>query len=164
MATNIGTGPQDIPLNQFLGEMAFIDKPPTKPAFQATLSSNVSHPAGTNILPYNLVVYDKFGNYNNTTYTFTAPVDGLYFFHLNMNLYNIPGKMLAAIKVQGSINMSFFGSRINVTSSGDYNVNSTAIVFLKAGDLVQPFSSNQDNAANLSNSAAWNRFEGYLIY
>ena len=27
MATNIGTGPQDIPLNQFLGEMAFQDKP-----------------------------------------------------------------------------------------------------------------------------------------
>lgn len=25
MATNIGTGPQDIPLNQFLGEMAFMD-------------------------------------------------------------------------------------------------------------------------------------------
>jgi len=29
MPTNIGTGPQDIPLNQFLGEMAFIDKPLT---------------------------------------------------------------------------------------------------------------------------------------
>ena len=27
MATNIGTGPQDIPLNQFLGEMAFMDNP-----------------------------------------------------------------------------------------------------------------------------------------
>ena len=25
MATNIGTGPQDIPLNQFLGEMAYMD-------------------------------------------------------------------------------------------------------------------------------------------
>ena len=29
MPTNIGTGPQDIPLNQFLGEMAFMDKPLT---------------------------------------------------------------------------------------------------------------------------------------
>ena len=26
MATNIGTGPKDIPLNQFLGQMAFKDK------------------------------------------------------------------------------------------------------------------------------------------
>ena len=26
MATNIGTGPRDIPLNQFLGQMAFKDK------------------------------------------------------------------------------------------------------------------------------------------
>ena len=35
MATNIGTGPQDIPLNQFLGEQAFLDKPSKVPAFVA---------------------------------------------------------------------------------------------------------------------------------
>ena len=37
MPTNIGMRPQDIPLNQFLGEMAFIDRPPTNAApFGAT--------------------------------------------------------------------------------------------------------------------------------
>jgi len=40
MPTNIGMGPQDIPLNQFLGEMAFIDRPPTN-ACQWRLTSDL---------------------------------------------------------------------------------------------------------------------------
>jgi hypothetical protein len=37
MATNIGTGPQDIPLNQFLGEMAFMDNLISQGSFTPTL-------------------------------------------------------------------------------------------------------------------------------
>ena len=161
MTTKIGTGPQDIPLNQFLGQMAFMDKPPIKPAFQATLSSNVAHASGTNILPYNTVIFDTFGNYNTSTYTFTASVSGLYFFHINLNLYSNPGAMMAGIRANG---VYYFGTRVSSTISGDNNVESTAIVFLDVGQTAQPYSVNQGNSASLSNSVSWNRFEGYLIY
>ena len=40
MATNIGTGPQDIPLNQFLGEMAFMDRPPLETLSSLDVSGN----------------------------------------------------------------------------------------------------------------------------
>ena len=163
MATNIGTGPQDIPLNQFLGEMAFMDAKP-KVAFQATLNVNTAHPSGTNILPYNTIVFDIGSNYNTSTYTFTAPFPGLYFFHLNLNLYSAPGNMMASIAQSGSLTRSHYGTRISSTISGDNNVNASAVLMLQPGDTVQPYSANQDNNANLSNSAAWNRFEGYLIY
>ena len=35
MATNIGTNPQDIPLNQYLGELAFLDYPAAIPCMLA---------------------------------------------------------------------------------------------------------------------------------
>ena len=45
MATNIGTGPQDIPLNQFLGEMAFMDRPPVDFGYiVATAAGNINVP------------------------------------------------------------------------------------------------------------------------
>ena len=44
MATNIGTGPQDIPLNQFLGEMAFQDKAPI-----VGVGSRVTNPNTTSV-------------------------------------------------------------------------------------------------------------------
>jgi len=42
MATNIGTGPQDIPLNQFLGEMAFQDKATTVVAGSRVTNPNTT--------------------------------------------------------------------------------------------------------------------------
>ena len=45
MATNIGTRPQDIPLNQFLGEMAFMDRPPVDFGYiVATAAGNINVP------------------------------------------------------------------------------------------------------------------------
>lgn len=42
MATNIGTGPQDIPLNQFLGEMAFMDNIFEQGEYSAWMSDGVN--------------------------------------------------------------------------------------------------------------------------
>lgn len=45
MAINIGTGPQDIPLNQFLGEMAYMDRPPVDFGYiVATAAGNINVP------------------------------------------------------------------------------------------------------------------------
>jgi hypothetical protein len=42
MATNIGTGPQDIPLNQFLGEMAFMDNILEQGTYTSWISDGVN--------------------------------------------------------------------------------------------------------------------------
>ena len=82
MATNIGTGPQDIPLNQFLGEMAFMDKPPQKPGFYARRSiSNDGRPIGAQEWVISGTgSYNRGGHFDVSTGNFTAPVDGVYFF------------------------------------------------------------------------------------
>ena len=52
MATNIGTGPQDIPLNQFLGEMAFMDNFISQGSFTATCSNGVTLQSSGDTLQY----------------------------------------------------------------------------------------------------------------
>ena len=88
MATNIGTGPQDIPLNQFLGEMAFVDRPPQRVAFQARNTANFNFGANPQILPCPSVSVNIAGCYDTTTYKFTAPVDGVYYFYMAVSIDN----------------------------------------------------------------------------
>ena len=83
MATNIGTGPQDIPLNQFLGQMAFMDDVPKKPSFQAVKNtSNHNFTANTRTTIAGWVEnHDDGGMLNTTTGVITIPVPGLYWFY-----------------------------------------------------------------------------------
>tara|TARA_Y100000022_G_C13102087_1_gene307273 strand:+ start:200 stop:706 length:507 start_codon:yes stop_codon:yes gene_type:complete len=83
MATNIGTGPQDIPLNQFLGQMAFMDDVPKKPSFQAVKNnSNHNFTANTRTIIGGWVEnHDDGGMFNATTGVITIPVAGLYWFY-----------------------------------------------------------------------------------
>ena len=52
MPTNIGTGPQDIPLNQFLGEMAYMDNFYSQGSFIATCSNGVTLQSSGDTLQY----------------------------------------------------------------------------------------------------------------
>jgi hypothetical protein len=88
MATNIGTGPQDIPLNQFLGEMAFMDRPPQRVAFDAWSTTAFNYGSNPQILPCNNSPININGCYDTTTYQFTAPSDGVYMFFCLVSVDN----------------------------------------------------------------------------
>ena len=78
MATNIGTGPQDIPLNQFLGQMAFMDDVPKKPSFQAVKNtSNHNFTANTRTTIAGWVEnHDDGGMFNATSGVITISAPG----------------------------------------------------------------------------------------
>ena len=64
----------------------------TQPAFAAylgTAQTNIPEDTWT-VVEFNGEVYDIGGDFNTTTYIFTAPVDGKYFLHTNIRIDAIP--------------------------------------------------------------------------
>jgi hypothetical protein len=64
---------------------------PGQPWFKATMDADQTAIAtgGERTLQFDVVGKDVGSNFNTSTYTFTAPVDGSYAFHLTVKLYDI---------------------------------------------------------------------------
>jgi len=94
MATNIGTNPQDIPLNQYLGEQAFLDYPAAKPCMLAhQIDGNSAYAGSQNnkissieIVQFGDVRYDNYGAYDRSTGEYTVPMRGVYMLHVAGNM------------------------------------------------------------------------------
>lgn len=91
MTSKIGTGPQDIPLNQFLGQLAFMDAPPRKVAFQARSNADFNYGANNLVLQCSVDSVNIDGCYSTSTYKFTAPTDGVYIFNASVSIDNNGG-------------------------------------------------------------------------
>ena len=109
MATNIGTEPQDIPLNQFLGQMAFMDDVPKKPSFQA-IKDNNNHNFTANtrtIIPGWVENHDDGGMFNATTGIIQITVPGLYWFYCTvMQERNDSGDFQLSIFKNGTLHVN----------------------------------------------------------
>ena len=71
----------------------------TAPAFMAyndTTRSNVTGDGTVYTLPYNNETFDRGSDYNNSTYTFTAPVAGAYQFHMQVYITGNNGTIMEA--------------------------------------------------------------------
>ena len=94
MASNIGTGPQDIPINAYLGQQAFLDQPPERPACLVHHINNQNNPGGSNN-PHDTsmeitiladVRFDNYGAYDTSTGEYTVPQRGLYCMTISSNM------------------------------------------------------------------------------
>ena len=146
---------------------------PYNPSFVATMSAtwNIASPS---ILPFDTVSGDGFdvgGNYNTSTYRFTAPVAGKYFF----GFQGYMGMKAGSLRVW---HMQFFknGSTIypmniggGTTGSSGYEYHPTiygsCIVNCAAGDYIQVNSSSCAYSSTQPQLYSGNdtRFFGYLI-
>jgi hypothetical protein len=67
---------------------------PSHPAFQARTSGQINgsgnHYNNSNFtVPFSDETFDRGNNYDNTTYTFTAPITGIYSFTINIGLQDV---------------------------------------------------------------------------
>jgi len=137
---------------------------PYHPAFVATNNSGTHTTNTSSTFDFNVEKFDKGNNYNPSTYRFTAPVAGAYYFNFHIYEQNGASVKSIAYKVNGSI-FGFQDTAIGY--QGAVNVNQSTIdcpiiIDLAANDYVEVAVRNVA-AANLTWYGGHSWFMGYLI-
>ena len=153
MATNIGTRPEDIPLNQFLGQMAYLDEPPRAKCYVAvgspggTLVNSGSGTTNNNIYGTSstYVFADLGGDWDITNRRFIAPQTGIYQFNMGCRFSGY-GTNLTYIYMTAYVdNYRGGGQRLHLwspgtDSNGTYKPHSfSGAVLMYAGDNITPY-------------------------
>lgn len=152
MSTKIGTRPQDIPLNQHLGQMAYLDEPPRAKCYVAVgsdggaLTNSGSGTTTNNIYGTSASrVYADFGgDWDITNRRFIAPQTGVYQFNMGCRFSGY-GSNLTYIYMTAYVdNYRAGGQRIHLwspgtDSGGTYKPHSfSGAVYMHAGDSITP--------------------------
>lgn len=153
MATNIGTGPEDIPLNQYLGQMAYLDEPPRAKCYVAvgspggslvnsgavTTNNNIYGTSST------YVFADLGGDWDIANRKFIAPQTGVYQFNMGCR-FSSYGANLTFIYMTAYVDTyRAGGQRIYLWSPGTDNGGTyrphtfSGAVYMLAGDSITPY-------------------------
>ena len=140
------------------GSTGYVTKP-YQVAFSATPANG--NYSTTSPIPFDVVHYNIGNAYNNSTYTFTAPIAGRYVFHLHLGIVR-----LLATNASGYPRFNINGANKEYSyvagPSGLYvNANMTTFRVLSANDTVKVVwnGSNADYYDNTSECS----FSGYLL-
>ena len=110
--------------NIVIDENGHVTKP-LQPAFMvhATSAQTVDH-ASADLIHYNTEIFDNNADYNNSSYVFTAPVTGRYFFSCKVGV---------DLGSSENTELDHLGPQFN-TSNRDYYVDSSGVVFTDDND------------------------------
>tara|TARA_Y100000004_G_scaffold93993_1_gene105261 strand:+ start:1007 stop:1507 length:501 start_codon:yes stop_codon:yes gene_type:complete len=166
MATNIGTGPQDIPLNQFLGQMAFMDDVPVKPSFQAVKNSsayNFTANTATVVAGWN-PNHNDGGMLNATTGIVTIPFSGLYWFYFSaMSQRDDGGDYQISIRKNGTLYVNSNDLCDSATTTYQQTT-ITTIIKCEKGDEIGFYGYNSSGTTSVIYQGAYTHIGGYQIH
>jgi len=136
---------------------------PAIPAFLATSSSGVHTTNSSSVLDFNTIRINQGGHYNTSTYTFTAPVAGLYNFYWQVYQQNGTNGKSIALQKNGSdyliydTAIAYFGT-VNIQ---DHTMNSSLMMDLAVNDTIRIAVRNGSPNLQWYGGHSW--FQGYLI-
>ena len=105
---------------------------PNQVSFKASRSTNYTLNTSI-VLPFDNVIFNNGGGYDNTTYTFTAPVTGIYFLYSQF-FTNLNGNYIIDFYLNGA---SFYRTERNGSGSGSTTtVPGSFTTHLNSGDEV----------------------------
>lgn len=136
---------------------------PYQPCFQA--SGNQSTTYSSQVVPFNVSLTNNGSHYSTSTYRFTAPVAGYYFFTLHAILGPDPnGTALAHIRRNGSIIATIHRNTTAASSAWEQGACS-AIVYLNVSDYADCFVGTGTIycGSNVSGGDVYSAFNGHLI-
>lgn len=146
---------------------------PSQPSFQVhrgnAANFTISNTSDGTVLPFNVVRHDSASNYNNSTYRFTAPIGGRYFFSATVRWDgSSSGSYLRTFfTVNGSSGQGGsafnYGHAINGPSGYSSNYQSltvSAVIQLAAGDYVSVVGGINVGSTDMH---AESQFSGYML-
>lgn len=136
---------------------------PARPAFLACSSSGTHTTNVGAVLDYNSVKINQGNHYNSSTYTFTAPVAGLYNFYFQVYAHGATTSKSIAYQKNGSdyiIEDTALGHQGTV-NIGDNTISSNILIELAVNDAIRI--AVRTGASNLSWYGKHSWFQGYLI-
>jgi len=137
---------------------------PTRPAFKASIFTQTGRTTHTTIetSPYDTVQVNVGNHYNNSTYTFTAPITGNYYFTVSQNKY---GKLILYLYKNGAFYHG--GEFLQDSGSSWEHCTIATIIPLNANDTIQPKHKLVDNGGTQyawnGGSDNWDSFSGFLM-
>lgn len=141
---------------------------PLQPAFLAYVNSNTASQTGNGATPtinYDTEVFDQNSDYNNGTYTFTAPITGRYRFETAINYYDISAAMTVGALFLMTSNRNYYIAFSNPGAIRELTANSatymgSVLADMDAGDTAYCIAYIANGAGNTAGFAGLNA--GYL--
>lgn len=113
-------------------------------------------------VPWNATVFNRGSFFNTSTYTFTAPVTGAYWFNMIVtNAGTVLTLPLISLNVNGARHRDFFES--NPMPNANTELHSSILTYLTAGDAVTVNANGATTIEGGTNPAFYSAFQGYLI-
>lgn len=139
-------------------------------AFAAySLSSVIQTVTGTEaIAQFAAEEFDLGNDYNTGSYTFTAPIDGLYFFSLKgfFDALGTGSSETATVKLKKNGGSNVRAGRVtnaSADSTSDQEASLADLLVLNAGDTIQPYVQTAVSNALLGGGVTESIFSGTLI-
>ena len=131
-----------------------------QPSFLATASGNNIDIGSGGSFPFNTEQYERTGSYNTSTYQFTAPVTGEYFF-----FYQVYRNSSTSAEVAIYVNNDAVRRNRCQPNGGDFIFQQSTIIRLTDADVVdlRSYNGNMDNFYGSSSNQRESHFGGYLL-
>ena len=132
---------------------------PNQPAFSV---GNGAASTGPGTVPLKNIIFDDGSNFNTSTYRFTAPIAGRYFFSFYDNvLANSTASAIFRFRVNNAYRGAFYYQSTKTTGLY-YMVSFQQVIKLNAGDYVDVENASVDSP-DYGSDTSWGNFSGYLI-
>ena len=152
MPTNIGTGPQDIPLNQFLGEMAYRDANP-RVVMVAQKNTGMTLNTSATAVQFPNTVVDTHIGLSNTNSRYTVPYSGDYLVMFHLNVLSNSNVTNIGIRIDGTLYSNY---QISDTNHPRKYFTMTSIVpNLQAGQYIEIRAYVNTGTVTMDNAGNW---------
>jgi hypothetical protein len=125
--------------------------------------TNLANDAGNNTVPFSSEVFDQNADYNNSNYTFTAPVTGRYQFNYNVLLTSVTSDATYLRSALITSNRTYDLDIVETGGHSRFTLTGTVLADMDANDTAIVAIAQYEGTAQADSNNATSTFSGYLV-